>query len=149
MDGCKKYMYSFRWKSESTLLPYVEIMFSKALNSKQIQAWSTYPILSEHAHISFFKKIISFSIFPLRTTVDFLVFSWKNLSESLSNFLAMLLPVKSSEGSTTHQLPANYVRGFKFSSTEKNCAIIPNGFLPNTRFFESQFLYWAYFCKNI
>ena len=112
-------------KHESTLLPYVEISFSKALNSKQIQAWSTYPILSEHAHISFFKKIISCSIFPLRTTVDFLVFSWKNLSESLSNFLAMLLPVKSSEGSTTHQLPANYVRGFKFSSTEKNCGMIP------------------------
>ena len=53
-------------KYESTLLQYVEIMFSKALNSKQIQAWSTYPILSEHAHISFFKKIISScSTFPL------------------------------------------------------------------------------------
>ena len=125
MDECKKIYVLVSMKYESTLLQYVEISFSKALNSKQIQAWSTYPILSEHAHISFFKKIISCSIFPLRTTVDFLVFSWKNLSESLSNFLAMLLPVKSSEGSTTHQLPANYVRGFKFSSTEKNCAMIP------------------------
>ena len=135
-------------KDESTLLQYVEILFSKALNSKQIQAWSTYPILSEHAHISFFKKMISCSIFPLRTTVDFLVFSWKNLSESLSNFLAMLLPVKSSEGSTTHQLPANYVRGFKFSSTEKIAQWFHNEFLANAWFVRFQSLDWSKFCRK-